>query len=122
MPLQERSFRPPEATGFGTDFSLTFTRDSGAVVVGVSGELDCATASILEERLEDLLSDQGNLSIVLDLSDMTFVDSTGLAVFVTAYRHLHERGGSLLLRRPSASTWKVFETTGLDRVLPIDDL
>lgn len=120
--MQERSIRPATTPGFVTDFSLTFTRDSGAVVVGVSGELDCATAPILEERLVDLLTDQGNLSIVLDLAGMTFVDSTGLSVFVTAYRHLRERDGSLLLRGSSASTRKVLEITGLDRVLPVDHL
>lgn len=120
--MQERSFRPTTASGFVTDFSLSFTRDDGSVVVGVSGELDCATASVLEERLDDLLSDQGNLSVVIDLSDMTFVDSTGLSVFVTAYRHLRERGGTLLLRRPTTATRRIFEITGLHRVLPVEDL
>lgn len=119
--MQER-LRPATLPGFTTDFSLTFTRDSGAVVVGVKGELDCATAPILEERLSDLLSDQGNLRIVLDLADMTFVDSSGLSVFITAYRHLCERGGLLSLRRPTESTLRVLEITGLDRILSIDDL
>lgn len=117
-----QEFRPATVPGFTTDFSLTFTRDSGAVVVGVTGELDCVTAPILDERLSDLLSDQGNLRIVLDLADMTFVDSSGLSVFITAYRHLQERGGLLSLRRPTASTLKVLEITGLNRILPIDDL
>lgn len=107
--------------GCTTDFSLTFTRDSGAVVVAIAGELDCATAPILDERLADLLSDQGNLTIVLDLAEMTFVDSSGLSAFVTAYRHLQERGGALSLRRPNSSTRKVLEITGLNRILPVDD-
>lgn len=109
-------------SGFTTDFALSFARDDGAVVVGIVGELDCSTAAILEERLDDLLSAQGNLTIVLDLAEMTFVDSSGLSVFVTAFRHLRERGGTLCLRRPTASTMKVFAITGLDRVLDIDDL
>ncbi|HUR17770.1 MAG TPA: STAS domain-containing protein [Acidimicrobiales bacterium] len=109
-------------SGFTVDFALTFARDDGAVVVGVAGDLDCATAATLEERLGDLLTDQGNLTVVLDLADMTFIDSSGLSVLMTAYRHLRKRGGVLSLRRPSPSTRKVFEITGLDRVLPIDDL
>lgn len=119
--LQER-FRPATVPGFTTDFSLAFTRDSGAVVVGITGELDCATAPILEERLADLLSAQGNLRVILDLADMTFVDSSGLSAFVTAYRHLSERGGLLSLRGPTDSTRKVLEVTGLNRILPVDDL
>ncbi|MDP9403295.1 MAG: STAS domain-containing protein [Actinomycetota bacterium] len=104
------------------DFSLTFARQDGAVVVGIIGELDHSTAAVLGRRLHDLLEDQGNLAVVLDLADMTFVDSSGLSVFVTAFRHLRERGGHLVLRRPSASTTKVFEITGLHRVLPIQEL
>lgn len=120
--MQERPVRPGPATTYTGDLSLTFSRDHGSVVVGVIGELDCSTADVLAQRLEDLLEDQGNLSVVLDLGDMTFVDSSGLSVFVTAFRHLRARGGDLTLRRPSASTRKVFEITGLHRVLPIHDL
>lgn len=120
--MQERPLRLGAATGYTGEFSLTFSRDNGSVVVGVIGELDCSTADVLGQRLDDLLDDQGNLSVVLDLEDMTFVDSSGLSVFVTAFRHLRERGGDLRFRRPSASTRKVFEITGLNRVLPVQEL
>lgn len=118
--MQEHSSRRQELASFG-DFSLTFARDSQAVVVGVVGELDCATGPTLENRLEDLIENQGNRTVVIDLTNMTFVDSSGLSVLVGAYRRLRERGGDLSLRRPSRSTRKVFEITGLDRVLPIED-
>lgn len=119
--MQERSLRPGVAAG-SDNFSLSFSREDGGVVVGVAGELDCATAAVLDERLQDLLADQGNLRIVIDLADMTFVDSSGLSVLVATYQGLRARGGELSLRRPRPSTRKVFEITGLSRVLPIDDL
>ncbi|HVE46654.1 MAG TPA: STAS domain-containing protein [Acidimicrobiales bacterium] len=118
--MQEHSFRRQEVRGF-SDFSLTFARDSEAVVVGVVGELDCASGPTLEDRLGDLIENQGNRTVVIDLTNMTFVDSSGLSVLVGAYRRLRERGGDLSLRCPSRSTRKVFQITGLDRVLPIDE-
>ncbi len=118
--MQEHLFHRQEVRGF-SDFSLTFARDSEAVIVGVVGELDCATGPTLEDRLEDLIENQGNQTVVIDLENMTFVDSSGLSVLVTAFRYLSERGGQLSLRRPSPSTRKVFEITGLNKVLPIDD-
>lgn len=119
--MQERSSRP--GLGAGPDgFSLSSSREDGVVIVGISGELDCVTAPILEERLQDLLADQGNLRVVLDLEEMTFVDSSGLSVLVAAYQGLRARGGQLSLRRPGPSTQRVFEITGLNRVLPTDDL
>lgn len=120
--LQGQSYIPTVSDQAPRDFCLTFARDRRSVVVGVNGELDCSTAEILSQRLEDLVEDQGNLSIVLDLAGMTFVDSTGLSVFVTAFRHLRSRGGNLTLRRPSASARRVFEITGLHKVLPVQDL
>ena len=118
--MQEHSFRRREVTGF-SDFSLTFARDSEAVVVGVIGELDCATGPTLEDRLEDLIENQGNRTVIIDLENMTFVDSSGLSVLVGAYRRLRDHGGDLSVRGPSASTRKVFEITGLHKVLPIDE-
>lgn len=59
--------------------------------------------------------------MLIDLTNMTFVDSSGLSVLVCAYRRLRERGGDLSLRRPSASTRRVFESTGLNKVLPIEE-
>lgn len=118
--MQEHSLRRPGVRGID-DFSLTFARDREAVVVGVVGELDCASGPTLEDRLEDLIENQGNRTVIIDLENLTFVDSSGLSVLVTAFRNLRERGGRLSLRRPSPSTQRVFEVTGLNLVVPIDD-
>lgn len=118
--MQQPSLRRQEVRDV-REFSLIFTRDSDAVVVGVVGELDCATGPTLEDRLKDLIENQGNRTLVIDLENMTFVDSSGLSVLVGAFRRLRERGGDLSLRRPSASTQKVFEVSGLNRVVPIEE-
>lgn len=100
-------------------FSLTFSRNQHRVVVAVHGELDCSTGPTLHERLADLIEFQGNLSVVVDLTSTTFIDSSGIEVLVTAHRWLRKRGGRLHLAVPRGSVLKVFEITGLDRVLTI---
>lgn len=87
-------------------------------MVGIFGELDCATAPELERRIGDLVEDQGNLKVVLDLKDMSFVDSSGLSVFASAHKRLTQREGELILAHPSPSTAKVLAITGLDQVIP----
>ncbi len=62
----------------------TRTLDSGRRLVAVSGELDLASAAALSETLERELS-AGN-GVLLDLSGVTFIDSTGLAAIVNAAR------------------------------------
>ncbi len=104
------------------EFSLQFSRHNGHVVVAVDGELDSYTGPLLQDRLADLIESQGNLSVVVDLSSMTFVDSSGLTALVAAHRWLQSRGGELILSRPTKSTMKVLEITGLNRVLAITQM
>ena len=86
-------------------------------VLRISGEVDISTAPRLRERLQQLDS----RSVVVDLSAMTFIDSTGLGVLVGAFKRLREGGGDLVLRAPTRSTRKVLELTGLSQVVTIED-
>jgi anti-sigma B factor antagonist len=92
--------------------------DGSAAVVHIIGELDLATAPTLRETLARLYQD-GTTSVVLDLTDLDFVDSTGLSEFVVALKRCRERGGDVVLRSPSRSTARVLTISGLDRVFTI---
>ncbi|HTJ75409.1 MAG TPA: STAS domain-containing protein, partial [Acidimicrobiales bacterium] len=76
----------------GGAFSVTFTRAGRAVTVAVSGDVDGDTAPVLRDRLVDVLEGQGNRSVSVDLSGMTFIDSSGLSVLVDMHRRAAERG------------------------------
>lgn len=86
--------------------------------VEVKGELDLSTSP----RLEDALRDEFNSgkSVVLDLSQVTFIDSTGLNVLVAALRSCEQNGCQLELGpEPSVQVSRVLRITGLDTVFPI---
>ncbi len=59
--------------------------------------------------------------VIVDLREVSFLDSTGLGVFVTALKHVREADGTLDLVVTSARVLKVFELTGLDVVIPIHE-
>jgi anti-anti-sigma factor len=63
----------------------------GAVVLAVSGELDLASSPVLEEELARVSGGDATL-LILDLSDLEFMDSTGLSVLVRAQQHSQEIG------------------------------
>jgi anti-sigma B factor antagonist len=92
--------------------------DDGATVV-VTGEVDLYTAPRLRERLEEVI-DAGNLALTVELSQMDFIDSTGLGVLVGAHKRLRESGGEIRLRNPSRSTFKILEIAGLTELFPIE--
>jgi anti-sigma B factor antagonist len=90
----------------------------GNAVVAVGGEIDVYTSPSLQERLVDVLKD-GSSSIVLDLSDVTFLDSTGLGVLITALKRCRSAGGDLELVTAQPNVLKVLEITGLNEVFQV---
>lgn len=87
-----------------------------ATVVSVSGEVDVATAPELDEKLATVAASP---RVVVDLSGVTFLDSSGLGVLIKALRRVKETDGSLILVITESRILKVFTITGLDKVLTI---
>ncbi len=107
------------ASGEGmVDLELVVSGADTQHEIRLLGELDMSTASLLRDELERLTSDGATL-VTLDLSDLAFIDSTGLSVLITALKRLREQGGDITLRSPTPGTRKVLEITGLTQVFSI---
>jgi anti-sigma B factor antagonist len=91
---------------------------SAVQVIAVGGELDMRAAPELKGAIA-LALDEDASRVVVDLSDATFIDSTGMGTLVAALKRLRKRGGSLELVCTEPNLLRVFELTGLDRLLPI---
>jgi anti-sigma B factor antagonist len=85
----------------------------------VSGELDLAAASSLEEELGQAL-ESGSKVIVIDVTDLDFIDSTGLSVLVRAHQRAQETGLQLGLVNPGAQVERLLSLTGLAQRLTLD--
>jgi anti-sigma B factor antagonist len=94
--------------------SLTAMLDGGDLVVLVDGEVDVSTAPHLRSFL--LQVDDGERVLVVDLSDMDFLDAAGLSVLVALQRRLAQRASQVVLRSPSASTRRLLQITGLEEL------
>lgn len=92
------------------DFSVS-TRDlPDRHIVALRGELDLVTA----EGLTDALVEIAGSTLVVDLSDLTFMDSSGIGALVVARRRIMSSGqGELVLARPGANVRKVLDIVGL---------
>lgn len=100
---------------------LGLTVDTGPpTTISLVGELDPATAPQLDEEIERLLANGGVERLVLDLSGLTFLDSSGLRLFVTAREALNSQGGELALRGPSANTQRLLDITGLGEIIAVE--
>jgi anti-sigma B factor antagonist len=90
----------------------------GLGVLVLSGEVDIYTAPQFKERMLELL-DAGVDRLVVDLSDVTFIDSTALGVLMGGVRRVRTAGGAMALVVTSRAVERVLSITGLDRVFTI---
>jgi anti-sigma B factor antagonist len=82
-------------------------------IVKLSGELDVASAPEVRERLLSALSPRTPSRLMLDLSKLEFIDSSGIAVLVNTERRARLVGCTVVLVAPQAPVWRVLEICGL---------
>ncbi len=92
--------------------------DVARYVILVSGEVDLATSPELDSAIIAAL-DSGASALAIDLSSVTFMDSSGLGVIVRGLKRCREAGIELDLVITNERVLKVFGITGLDQVIPI---
>jgi anti-sigma B factor antagonist len=100
-------------------FSVSSERTGdGLGIVAVSGEVDIFTSPRFKECMLELL-DAGLNRLVIDLSGVTFIDSTALGVLIGGVRRVNTAGGAMTLVVTSRAVERVLSITGLDRVFTI---
>jgi anti-sigma B factor antagonist len=87
------------------------------VVVSLVGDVDMASETMVVEALSALAA----RAVIVDLSQVCFLDSSGIRALVIGHRASTAAGGSLALRGPSSEAAQVLELTGLDEVIRVVD-
>jgi anti-sigma B factor antagonist len=89
-----------------------------AYVLEVDGELDLYTAPRLSSQVGEIIA-LGATSLVVDLTETTFVDSTALHILLDAKKRIRAEGGDLVVVCPSPHVRRIFEVTGVDGLLQL---
>lgn len=97
-------------------FTVEIAMVGSETVVRVVGEVDLATAPVLQKRLWGLLEDDIQ-EIVVDLAGVSFMDSTGLGTLARTHIRATETGRRLVLQSTPSAVQKVLGFSGLDQVL-----
>jgi anti-sigma B factor antagonist len=101
------------------NFDLQVERNGGRARVAVSGELDLGTAGRLERCLAELL-ERGE-PVLLDLRDLTFMDSTGLCALLKAREQAQAHDWELAMVRPQGQALTTLRQSGAERLLPFEE-
>ncbi|MFD0856647.1 STAS domain-containing protein [Actinomadura adrarensis] len=90
----------------------------GCAVVRVAGEVDAATAPGVREKVLELVA-KGSAHLIVDLTDVGFLDSTGLGMLVGSLKRVRVHEGSLMVVTSAEHIRRVFRITGLHNVFPL---
>jgi anti-sigma B factor antagonist len=106
-----------DSADFGVE---TIEGDEPGVIIAVRGQADLHTAPQLREAMTNAI-DGGATSLIVDLSDATFVDSMTLGVLLGAVKRLRPHGGKVAVVCVSPHIRRIFEITLLDRVFALHE-
>lgn len=93
---------------------------NGVKSLDLDGEVDVYTAPLLRQAIVDQV-DSGTKHLLINLSKVEYLDSTGLGILIGGVKRLKEQDGSLRLVGPSARITRIFEITGLNKIFEVFD-
>jgi anti-sigma B factor antagonist len=99
-------------------FRVEVDGGAGIAVVKPHGELDLASAGMLRDALEQVAAVE---RVIIDLSGLEFIDSTGIGVLVAAHQHATDEGRSLAVVKGTGQVAQLLELTGLSQQLSVSD-
>ena len=92
---------------------------SGRLTVFLSGELDHHEAGGAIRAIGELIERHMPRECVMDLSGLSFMDSSGIAVIINAGRKMRSYGGALSVENPAEQARKVLEASGVDKLIAV---
>lgn len=104
--------------GSSVELQLSSYEFEGATVVDVAGELDALSAPELDEYIEVVVAQEPAV-VILDLSGVDFMDSSGLGMCIKSRKRVRDAGGEMLLVVTTPRVMRVLEITGLNQSIPV---
>lgn len=91
-------------------------RQGGIAVVRLDGQLDLLSTADVKKRLAYLV-DQGATLVIVDMGNVSFIDSSGLAALISGLKTTRIAGGNLCIARPGSEVRTILELTRMDQIL-----
>lgn len=91
---------------------------NGSLYVLLCGELDASSASYVREELDKIFGGGIFKQVIIDLSELQFMDSTGIGVLIGRYKKMKDREIPIFICNPSLQAEKIFKLSGLYELMP----
>ena len=97
---------------------LSISTENGKTRARVTGRLDTTNSEEFEKKMAPLL-EGGNPDIEMDCSELEYISSSGLRLFLTLQKSVNARGGKLVILNRQSAIKDIFNMTGFSRIMTI---
>lgn len=97
---------------------VKFSLSNRTLRVMLIGELDDCSASFVRQILDDALRKYNYDDVVFDMSELNFMDSTGIGVLIGRYKYLKNKNKNIYISNPSNTVDKIFRMSGIFEIMP----
>jgi stage II sporulation protein AA (anti-sigma F factor antagonist) len=98
---------------------LTTDMQSGIFIVRIEGELDLSSVNEFRQVVDEVLDKHISKYLLMNLADLTFIDSSGLGVILGRYKKVNLLGGKILVTNVKPQIVRIFELSGLHKILTV---
>ncbi len=99
--------------------NISTSFNCGRLTVFMAGELDHHQSRTAIRNIDELLDEFLPRDCVLDMSALSFMDSSGIAVIIRVSRRIKSMGGRVWIENPSKQAQRVIDASGIDRLVPV---
>ena len=99
--------------------SLKFDFNDGVLRVAIVGEINHHNAVFVRQEIDEKIQELSSKNLVLDLAEVSFMDSSGLGLVMGRYQLMKDLGGTLTVANPGAEHKKLFKLAGLNKLVKI---
>ncbi|MCF3944654.1 STAS domain-containing protein [Oceanobacillus alkalisoli] len=100
------------------NLEITLTEEGNQSIIALAGEIDAYTVTNLKETFDSVTKKEGQ-EVIVDLEHVTYMDSTGLGVFIGALKSTKESDSELKLVNIQDRVYRLFQITGLDEIMDV---
>ena len=97
---------------------IKFNLTDNTLYVSLIGELDDCTSSFTRDAIDEKLRNYNYQNVVFDMSNLTFMDSTGIGVLIGRYKYLKNKNVSTYISNPTSTIEKIFKMSGIYEIMP----
>ncbi len=99
--------------------SIEIIYEKHVLKIKIRGDIDHHSAKIIRERIDSVIFSKRPAMVVLDLSVVEFMDSSGLGLIMGRYANSKEIGANFLIYKPCKKVKKILELAGVERIMEI---